>query len=73
LLASLQAGGEPVNRRRRPAESAERRRPSQGALLLPVTGTLPTILDPAAVDALTAAMCTHQVQAVLLAALSRRP
>jgi hypothetical protein len=72
LLASLQAGDAPVKRHRRPAESAGTAAAEPGRAALPGTRTLPTILDPAAVDALTAAMCTHQVRAVLAGALSRK-
>jgi integrase/recombinase XerD len=45
----------------------ERQRPSQGVPLVRVTRTLPAILDPADVDALTAALRTHRDRAMVAA------
>ena len=45
----------------------ERQRPRQGVPLVKVTRTLPQILDPAEVDALTAALRTHRDRAMVAA------
>ena len=45
----------------------ERQRPRQGVPLVKVTRTLPLILDPAEVDALTAALRTHRDRAMVAA------
>jgi integrase/recombinase XerD len=45
----------------------ERQRPGQGVPLVRVTRTLPRILDPAEVDALTAALRTHRDRAMVAA------
>jgi integrase len=45
----------------------ERQRPGQGVPLVRVTRTLPRILEPGEVDALTGALCTHRDRAMVAA------
>jgi integrase/recombinase XerD len=59
VLASPVPRGLPARR--------ERQRPGQGVPLVRVTRTLPQILDPAEVDALTAALRTHRDRAMVAA------
>jgi integrase len=45
----------------------ERQRPGQGVPLVRAARTLPRILDPGEVDALTGALCTHRDRAMVAA------